>query len=564
MMLGALLVACSAKEPAAAGADKASPTEPTSGRIPAACDLVSAAEMTTILGTAVTSERVDVETCQYTAAEGTMPYVELKLEWGGAEAQAIAAGLLNRAEKGMANRFEGVGDSAVSIGPVLYVRRGEDLITMQLVGVADAAATAKAIYALASPRLPAVDPAAAAASASSGAEAAEAIAEAAKLAPGGDAGISGIADFAKALAALSGDASVKNLPVDSRSSDASKVQSSTASGGALGAAEHIPLIEGLTLTGVVANRDGDYEPILEVTAVGPDTYDIVFSADVPGIGARRPIAVTRRVRNDDQRTARTMRDWFGEGDDDEYPGTVPHFSSAMIDDLRGDGTTPFTLIGSNAALFAFGGMRTLTGSVTRIEREPVAVSVLVNGRLRQLPVIHARGLVSDRATASKSVEVWVLDDRVNPIVLRWRDDNSQSRVVKIEYPEAARAADLERTLEKGETAEVYGIYFEFGSATIRPQSTPVLEEIASIMQRHPDWSLDVAGFTDSIGSDAANLDLSRRRTAAVKTELASRFGIAADRLQTAGHGEASPKATNETPEGRAQNRRVEISRRRTS
>ena len=191
-------------------------------------------------------------------------------------------------------------------------------------------------------------------------------------------------------------------------------------------------------------------------------------------------------------------------------------------------------------------------------------TVSVNGRPTTLPAIHARTLLTDRATTTKRIELWVLDDRVNPLVLKWKSDTGQSRVVKIDYPEATRAAELERALDKGETVEIYGIYFDFGSAAIRPQSTPVLEEIASIMRRHADWSLDLAGFTDSIGNDGANLDLSRRRTAAVKTELATRFGISADRLNTTGYGEGSPKATNDTPEGRAQNRRVEITRRRTS
>ena len=160
--------------------------------------------------------------------------------------------------------------------------------------------------------------------------------------------------------------------------------------------------------------------------------------------------------------------------------------------------------------------------------------------------------------------MWVLDDRGNPLILKSRGTDGEIRIVKIEYPVASRAAELERTLEKGETVEVYGIYFDFGSATIRPQSAPVLEEIAGILRRHGDWSLDLAGFTDNIGNDSANLDLSRRRTAAVKAELSSRFGISSDRLSTAGHGEASPKATNDTPEGRAQNRRVELTRRRGS
>jgi len=104
------------------------------------------------------------------------------------------------------------------------------------------------------------------------------------------------------------------------------------------------------------------------------------------------------------------------------------------------------------------------------------------------------------------------------------------------------------------------VYFSFNSADIRPESERVIKEIAAVMRAHPDWSLQVDGHTDGIGNDAANLDLSKRRAAAVKAALVSRHGIAAGRLSTDGHGESSPQATNETPEGRSRNRRVELRR----
>ena len=68
------------------------------------------------------------------------------------------------------------------------------------------------------------------------------------------------------------------------------------------------------------------------------------------------------------------------------------------------------------------------------------------------------------------------------------------------------------------------------------------------------------GHTDSLGGDAPNLDLSRRRAAAVKQALASGYGIDAGRLQTAGFGASRPKESNDTLEGRARNRRVELVR----
>ena len=81
-----------------------------------------------------------------------------------------------------------------------------------------------------------------------------------------------------------------------------------------------------------------------------------------------------------------------------------------------------------------------------------------------------------------------------------------------------------------------------------------------MLKTHPDWKLQVDGHTDGVGNDAANLDLSKRRSAAVKAALVGRYGIADGRLSTAGHGESSPQATNDTAEGRARNRRVELSR----
>jgi outer membrane protein OmpA-like peptidoglycan-associated protein len=78
------------------------------------------------------------------------------------------------------------------------------------------------------------------------------------------------------------------------------------------------------------------------------------------------------------------------------------------------------------------------------------------------------------------------------------------------------------------------------------------------MTDHPTWSLAVDGHTDNIGGDAYNLDLSKRRAAAVKQALVTRYRVDAVRLATNGYGASRPKATNATLAGRAQNRRVEL------
>ena len=125
---------------------------------------------------------------------------------------------------------------------------------------------------------------------------------------------------------------------------------------------------------------------------------------------------------------------------------------------------------------------------------------------------------------------------------------------------AGGATSIERALADTGKVDIYSIYFSFNSDAIRDESGPMLKEIAAVLHRHPDWKLRVGGHTDGIGSDQYNLDLSRRRAVAVKDALVNRLGIDTDRLATAGFGKSQPKDTNDTLEGRARNRRVELVR----
>jgi len=142
----------------------------------------------------------------------------------------------------------------------------------------------------------------------------------------------------------------------------------------------------------------------------------------------------------------------------------------------------------------------------------------------------------------------------------------QLQVIKLQFPPESTggvaaspmAEKIERDLAKHGRAVVYGIYFDFASDRIKPESQPVLAEIASVLRKNPTWSLSVEGHTDSIGGDAANLDLSKRRAAAVRQALAAQHKIDAKRLDTSGYGASRPKDNNATLEGRARNRRVEL------
>jgi OmpA-OmpF porin, OOP family len=105
-----------------------------------------------------------------------------------------------------------------------------------------------------------------------------------------------------------------------------------------------------------------------------------------------------------------------------------------------------------------------------------------------------------------------------------------------------------------------GILFATGSDRIRPESTPTLKEIGEMLRAHPELRLRIEGHTDNVGDAATNEALSQRRAAAVRDHLIGEFGISAARLEAQGLGASRPAGTNDTPEGRQANRRVELVR----
>lgn len=103
-----------------------------------------------------------------------------------------------------------------------------------------------------------------------------------------------------------------------------------------------------------------------------------------------------------------------------------------------------------------------------------------------------------------------------------------------------------------------GILFDFQSAVIKPESYGVVKEIASVLTDNSSVRIQVVGHTSSDGDDNANMELSKKRAAAVKDLLTSEFGIDAARVETEGRGETQPIADNKTKEGKTSNRRVEF------
>lgn len=324
----------------------------------------------------------------------------------------------------------------------------------------------------------------------------------------------------------------------------------------------IPFVVGLSTVRAATTPEGDYETLRVIEAIDANGYRIMASGEVPADDGSGMIEVRipRRVRAEDQLGARKMRTFFHTADAQTLPGTVPGFSAAVVNDLRKTGQARFTFLDVGVMFGMATIRRELSGTLTRMSDGPASLPMLVNGRRIQLPVIHAKGRLND-GSDTVEFQFHLLDDPDNPIVLRSSGAGAATTLIRIEYPEPKQApASLESKLAAHDTAEIYGIYFSFARADIRPQSARVLKEIATVLQDHPDWKLRIDGHTDGIGSAAENLELSKRRAAAVKAALVDRHGIAAARLSTDGHGEASPKDTNDTPEGRARNRRVELRR----
>ena len=162
-------------------------------------------------------------------------------------------------------------------------------------------------------------------------------------------------------------------------------------------------------------------------------------------------------------------------------------------------------------------------------------------------------------------DLFLDDDKVGYAIQAYREaikrdpDNAEA------HERLARAlsltGDLEGALRSGCRVELPGIYFAFNSAVLDPASDRTIAALAEILGKYADWIATIEGHTDSIGTSAANQTLSEQRAAAVRERLVGTHKVDPGRLSSVGYGSGKPRESNETIEGRAPNRRVELVRR---
>jgi outer membrane protein OmpA-like peptidoglycan-associated protein len=120
------------------------------------------------------------------------------------------------------------------------------------------------------------------------------------------------------------------------------------------------------------------------------------------------------------------------------------------------------------------------------------------------------------------------------------------------------AMDIKGTIASQGKIALYGILFDTGKSDIKPDSEKALAEVATFLTENPEVSVYIVGHTDNVGDYAMNQKLSANRGESVKNYLISKYNISASRLSGTGAGPICPVTTNDTEEGRALNRRVEI------
>jgi outer membrane protein OmpA-like peptidoglycan-associated protein len=308
--------------------------------------------------------------------------------------------------------------------------------------------------------------------------------------------------------------------------------------------------DGALLTTAWTNAFGpDAESWMRFANVTGHTIDIYYS------DSRGTVAV-RRLLVPDRMTGRMLVLGYSAKLPLIIEGTTTlGTSAAVLEELRSTGQASSALMYNTA-------MATMQGQFTLAEKR-VNLTVMVEGQLIQVPTVHAVGEFASGNNRALG-DFYFLDNKNNPLLMQYSVQFTGEKAPRTERivqltAGASQRSRMEQALATLRTYDLYGIHFDFDKATIRRDSVPVLNDIAVTLKNNPLWTLKITGHTDSIGDPDYNLNLSAERGNSVRADLVNR-GIAANRLTIVGAGQSEPKASNKTLEGRAINRRVELTR----
>jgi outer membrane protein OmpA-like peptidoglycan-associated protein len=348
-------------------------------------------------------------------------------------------------------------------------------------------------------------------------------------------------------------------------------------------AARIALTPGLTIVHTLHGPDYERESQVAVAEISPTGVRYVWSAievndkgdtlvfNIPQVVADTDLAGAPRLHlyaeldwtpTAPHRVEGTLR---GPAENPGY--TSWSISTDVYRKLLTDGSAPISIMSAetrtNSALAGLGIVRSRDvpvrwrGTLTRVGAE--SFPLLIDGRRVRVPAVRVRGQFTATRGRTWKPEMWVMADSAHPLLLRVNNGEHILQVVRIDRAAASIGA-LELSLDSECRVELPGIYFGFNSAVLDSASDATITRVATMLARHPQWTITLEGHTDSIGGAQSNQLLSQRRADAVRARLTTHMTGGARTIRAVGYGASRPREPNTTIEGRARNRRVELVR----
>ncbi len=214
-------------------------------------------------------------------------------------------------------------------------------------------------------------------------------------------------------------------------------------------------------------------------------------------------------------------------------------------------------------------LATLSSAVYPQKLEPTEKFALMNitvtnsdGKPKANEIVILQGKKTGVKIESKtdaSGKAQVLLPKGDTYLIKYKNFSKETEYSEMEIPDkpGLMTAELSIEYEPAKTYTLDNVFFDTGKATLRKESYTELNELAEVMKNKETLEIEIAGHTDNVGSDEANLVLSQGRADAVRNYLLSK-GIDSKRVTAKGYGETQPVADNDTDEGRQKNRRTEV------